>query len=73
MEHLAVVGDTRQRARDSVASPQPFQAKPQLVGAAGASGEGSEGAPWHLGAGASQPPEGLGAAGGWGPGAWSGG
>lgn len=35
---------TPQRARDSVASLQPFQAKPQLVGAAGASGEGFEGA-----------------------------
>lgn len=68
MEHLAVVG-----ARDSVASLQPFQAKPQLVGAAGASGEGYEGAQWHLDAGASQPPEGLGVAGVWGPGAWSGG
>lgn len=49
------------------------QAKPQLVGAAGASGEGYEGAQWHLDAGASQPPEGLGVAGVWGPGAWSGG
>lgn len=67
-----MVGGLSQRASISVPSLQPFQAKPQLVGAAGARGEGAQGHP-GLGVGASLPPGGLGAAGGWVPGGWSGG
>lgn len=75
VEDLAVVcvwGSPRGSASQFLPSLQPFQAKPQLVGAAGA---GDEGAQWHpgLGVSASGPPEGPGAAGGWALGAWNGG
>lgn len=73
LEDLAGVWGFPQRASISVPSlPPTFQAKPQLVGAAGASDEGAQ---WHpgLGVGATRPPGGPGAAGGWGLGAWNGG
>lgn len=75
VEGLAVVvggGSPRGPASQFLPSLQPFQAKPQLAGVAGASDEGAQ---WHpgLGVSASRPPGGPGAAGGWGPGAWNGG